>query len=155
MKGSIRWKYTEFRFSSFAARRWRRPGRASSRLDGSRRRPEVSRRSLGPQTPILSPPRRPPEGTSRRSLHEVLGCPRRWSSFQGPETWRKLLSCPQPRTEKDSFYAGSFILWPTLRLCWGSLSKSISKSNSSLYLQFHMKGADLRAIIHTWGQRSP
>ena len=53
-----------------------------------------------------------------------------------------------------------FLFWfvnlpPTLRLCWGSLSKSISKSNSSLYLQFHMIGRDLRTIIHTWGQRSP
>ena len=144
LQQQCRWKFTEFIFFSYAAKRWKQPGTAS-RWDGNSRRPEVSKRNLGPQRPTQSPPRPPPEGTSRRSLHEVLGCPRRSSLFQGQETWRKLLSCPPPRTDKDSFLFWFANLLPTLRLCWGSLSKSISKSNSSLYLQFHMIiGSDLK-----------
>ena len=44
-----------------------------------------------------------------------------------------------------------FIFQPTLRLCWGSLSKSMSKSNSSLYLRIQIIDSFVLHLQHILG----
>ena len=49
------------------------------------------------------------------------------------------------------YFSFFFIFQPTLRLCWGSLSKSMSKSNSSLYLRIQIIDSFVLHLQHILG----
>ena len=51
----------------------------------------------------------------------------------------------------DFPYFSFFTFQPTLRLCWGSLSKSMSKSNSSLYLRIQIIDSFVLHLQHILG----